>query len=111
MRALILLIMAFSAMTANATADPKGSTAGAKKDYQRCLTKLDAYQELIDIRMDYQTGKCHYFHMPCNWADRNTTVTYPEGAYDSGTVYLQSKYRKVAEYCMSILDEIENPTK
>lgn len=107
MRAVILLLLAFSATAVNATADPKGSTAGAEKDYQRCLTKLDTYQELIDIRMDYRTGRCHYFHMPCKWADRNTTITYPEGAYDSATVYLQDKYRAVAEYCMKLLDEVE----
>jgi hypothetical protein len=101
MRAVILLLLAFSATAVNATAE---------QDYQRCLAKLDAYQELIDIRMDYQTGKCHYFHMPCKWADRNTTITYPEGAYDSATVYLQDKYRGVAEYCMDLLDEIENST-
>lgn len=102
MRALILLIMAFSAMTANASAD---------EEYQRCLNKLDAYQEQIDVRMNYRTSRCHYFHMSCKWADRNTIVEFPEGAYDSGTVLLQDKYNRVADYCMSILDEIENPTK
>lgn len=102
MRNLITLFIAFGAVTANATVEG---------DYQRCLTKLSTYQEMIDIRMDYQTNRCHYFGMPCKYEDRKTTVDFPRGAYDDGTVYLQSKSRAVAEYCMKLLDQIESSTK